>query len=48
MTDDDVGSLAATKDWKLTAPNPAQRTWTDDYADIVGAMVRKLKFPMSQ
>lgn len=45
MMEEDVGGLAASKEWKLTAPNATQRLWTDDYADIVGAMVRKLNYP---
>ena len=39
--DDDVGELAASKLWTLTTPNTAQRVWTDDYSNIVGALWRK-------
>jgi hypothetical protein len=38
---EDIGALAETKTWVLTAPNPAIRTWTDDYSNIVGAILRK-------
>jgi hypothetical protein len=38
---DDIGSLAQDKLWVLTPPNPAVRTWTDDYSNIAGAIWRK-------
>jgi hypothetical protein len=38
---DDLGALAHDKLWVLTAPNPALRTWTDDYSNIAGAIWRK-------
>ena len=34
---EDIGALAQAGTWVLTAPDPAQRTWTDDYSNIVGA-----------
>ena len=42
---EDIGALAASKSWKLTAPEPGQRVWTDDYSNIVGAMAKKLDWP---
>jgi hypothetical protein len=39
---EDIGALAQAGTWVLTAPDPAQRTWTDDYSNIVGAFWRKL------
>jgi hypothetical protein len=38
---EDFGTLAQSKDWELRQPNPSQRVWTDDYSNIVGAMMRK-------
>ena len=38
---DDIGTLAHDKFWVLTPPNPAVRTWTDDYSNIAGAVWRK-------
>ena len=40
---DDVGAIATSERWTLTAPDPDQRVWTDDYSNIVGAFWRKLK-----
>lgn len=34
---EDIGALAHAETWVLTAPDPARRTWTDDYSNIVGA-----------
>jgi hypothetical protein len=38
---DDLGELAASKKWKLTKPDLAQRVWSDDYSNIIGAVARK-------
>jgi hypothetical protein len=38
---DDIGALAHDGRWVLTPPNPAVRTWTDDYSNIAGAIWRK-------
>jgi hypothetical protein len=38
----DFGELAQTSGWKSKAPDPAQGMWTDDYSNIVGAVIRKL------
>jgi hypothetical protein len=43
--DEDIGELASSKSWKLTAPDPAQRVWTDDYSNIIGAVVNKFDWP---
>ena len=37
----DLGALASDRFWVLTPPNPALRTWTDDYSNIAGAVWRK-------
>jgi hypothetical protein len=42
--DDDFGdSLANNDDWKLEEPDENQWVWTDDYSNIIGAMIRQLK-----
>jgi spermidine synthase len=41
----DLGELASSKSWKLTEPEPAQRAWTDDYSNIVRALIKKLDWP---
>lgn len=38
---DDIGGLANDERWVLTPPNPAVRTWSDDYSNIAGAIWRK-------
>jgi hypothetical protein len=37
----DIGALVNDNLWIFTPPNPAVRTWTDDYSDIAGAVWRK-------
>ncbi|MGA7005119.1 MAG: fused MFS/spermidine synthase [Pseudolabrys sp.] len=39
--ENDIGALSNDKFWVLTPPNPAVRTWTDDYSNIAGAVWRK-------
>ena len=38
---EDIGELVWSKFWVLTAPDPAVRTWTDDYSNIAGALWRR-------
>jgi len=38
----DIGALSSSKSWVLRKPDPAVRTWTDDYSNIVGAILRRL------
>jgi hypothetical protein len=38
---EDIGELAQHSFWVLTPPNPAIRTWTDDYSNVAGAIWRK-------
>jgi len=40
-TDADFGALLTLGDWKVEAPDPEQWIWTDDYSNIVGAMIRR-------
>jgi hypothetical protein len=42
-TDADFGALAESDDWEIVEADPAQWVWTDDYSNIVGAIVRKLR-----
>ena len=37
----DFGALAHSRDWMLEPPDPNQWVWTDDYCNIVGAVIRK-------
>jgi hypothetical protein len=39
---EDLGPLAQSPDWELTAPDPKQWVWTDDYSNVFGAVLRKL------
>ena len=39
----DVGTIATSERWTLTAPDPGQRVWTDDYSNIAGAFWRMLR-----
>src|SRR5215472_3329879 len=41
-SEEDFGALAQARDWVLKAPDPGQWVWTDDYCNIVGAVLRKL------
>ena len=40
-SEEDFGALAQARDWALKAPDPGQWVWTDDYCNIVGALLRK-------
>ena len=39
----DVGGLASSDSWELTAADPGQRVWTDDYSNVLGAVYRRLR-----
>lgn len=41
--DADFGQLAENDAWEIEEPDPDQRVWTDDYSNILGAMIRKAK-----
>jgi len=41
--DEDFGALAKSKFWPVLPPDPAQRVWTDDYSNVLGALVRRLR-----
>lgn len=39
----DFGALADEEKWIQVRPHPGQRTWTDDYSNIVGAILRQMR-----
>ncbi|WP_029587413.1 fused MFS/spermidine synthase [Bradyrhizobium sp. URHD0069] len=39
----DVGKLASSKDWTPEEADEKQRVWTDDYSNVLGALLRRLK-----
>jgi hypothetical protein len=39
----DVGGLAGASQWALTPVNQGQRVWTDDYSNVLGALLRQLR-----
>jgi protein-L-isoaspartate O-methyltransferase len=41
--DEDFGPIAQSKFWELKEPDPEQWVWTDDYSNIVGALIRRWK-----
>ncbi|MGB8059460.1 MAG: fused MFS/spermidine synthase [Pseudolabrys sp.] len=38
---EDIGTLARDGSWVWNTPDPAVRTWTDDYSNVAGAIWRK-------
>lgn len=42
-SDEDFGPLAKSDAWPILQRDPGQRVWTDDYSNIVGALLRKLR-----
>jgi hypothetical protein len=41
--DGDFGVLAEDDDWEVEEPDASQWVWTDDYSNILGAMIRKAR-----
>jgi hypothetical protein len=41
--DEDFGPLAKSQYWELQKPNPRQQVWSDDYSNIVGALIRQYR-----
>lgn len=39
----DIGDLAKSPNWTLLEPDDTQSVWTDDYSNIVGAILRRLR-----
>ena len=42
---EDLGELTLNKNWKLAAPDAAQRVWTDDYSNLIGAIAKRFAWP---
>ena len=40
---EDVGALATSVYWEFTKPNPKERVWSDDYSNIIGALIKRLR-----
>ncbi|HKO71858.1 MAG TPA: class I SAM-dependent methyltransferase [Bradyrhizobium sp.] len=41
--EDDVGTLATSGQWAMTEADENQRVWTDDYSNVLGAVLRRLR-----
>jgi hypothetical protein len=41
--EEDFGALADSEDWQLEEPDEDQWVWTDDYSNVIGAMIRQYK-----
>jgi len=41
--DEDFGPLAKSQYWELQKPDPRQWVWTDDYTNVVGALLRQMR-----
>ena len=39
----DIGRLASDDNWTLTEPKRDRRVWTDDYSNVLGAVLRRFK-----
>jgi len=44
----DFGALASSNYWPLQTPDLNQWVWTDDYSNIVGAVIRQLRVPSEE
>ena len=42
-SDDDFGPIGTSEYWPLQTPDPKQWVWTDDYSNVVGALIRKYR-----
>ena len=41
--DEDFGALTQSKHWAKQTADANARVWTDDYSNVVGAILRKLR-----
>ena len=41
--DEDLGRLAQSDEWAVIEPDPRDWVWTDNYSNIIGAMIRQLR-----
>jgi len=39
----DFGALAESEEWSEEEPDPADWVWTDDYSNVIGAMIRMMR-----
>jgi hypothetical protein len=39
--DPDFGTLLEDADWTVIEPPAGQRIWTDDYSNVIGAVIRQ-------
>jgi precorrin-6B methylase 2 len=46
--DEDFGELAQSRFWPVRAADPNQRVWTDDYSNIIGAILRNVREKRAQ
>jgi hypothetical protein len=42
-SDEDFATLATPGNWIVVRPDPRQWVWTDDYSNVIGAMIRYLR-----
>jgi len=42
-TDEDFTTLVSSGGWTLAKPDPGQWVWTDDYSNVIGAMIRHMR-----
>jgi hypothetical protein len=40
---EDIGALATSPHWKFTRPDPKDRVWSDDYSNILGPLIKRLR-----
>ena len=43
LSDEDFGPLLASGEWLVQEPDERQWVWTDDYSNIIGAVIRHLR-----
>jgi hypothetical protein len=41
--DENFGPIAQADSWELQKPDPKQWVWTDDYSNIIGSILRRLR-----
>ena len=41
--DEAFGPLATRESWEIREPDSEQRVWTDDYSNLIGALVRHMR-----
>jgi spermidine synthase len=41
--DENFGPIAKAESWELQKPDPKQWVWTDDYSNIIGSILRRLR-----